>query len=165
MSQISIIAAVSDNYAIGKNNKLPWHMPADMKFFKEITTGHALIMGRLTYESLPHGALPNRKNIVLTSIPEGNIGKIYEATSLREAIDLCEKEENVFIMGGASIFKQALEFPGIDSMYITWIHHDFQADVYFPEFDKELWKLDSCERHDADEQNPYPYSFCKYSKN
>ena len=78
MSKVSIIAAVADNLAIGKDNKLPWHLPADLKHFKELTTGHAVVMGKRTFESLPNGPLPNRKNIVLTSIPEGNFDKYYE---------------------------------------------------------------------------------------
>ena len=124
MSKISIIAAVADNYAIGKNNKLIWHLPADMKHFKKMTTGHAVVMGKRTFESLPNGPLPNRKNIVLTSIPEGNYDKYYEAVSLRDAIDLCDKEDEVFIIGGSSVFKQALTFPArlplvqLDHIYV-----------------------------------------------
>lgn len=164
MSKISIIAAVADNYAIGKNNKLLWHLPADMKHFKDMTTGHAVVMGKRTFESLPNGSLPNRKNIVLTSIPEGNFDKYYEAVSLRDAIELCENEDEVYIIGGATIFKQALEYPGVDTMYITWVHEEFEADAFFPEFNKEEWKEVSCEKHEADEENPYAYSFCEYRR-
>ncbi len=164
MSKISIIAAVADNYAIGKNNKLPWHLPADLKRFRQITTGHAVVMGKRTFESLPNGPLPNRKNIVLTSIPEGNYTKYYEATSLRDAIDLCDKEEEVYIIGGASLFKQALTFPLVNYMYITWVHEKFDADVFFPEFNERDWKLLQCEKHEADEKHPYPYSFCEYER-
>ena len=97
MSKISIIAAVADNFAIGKSNKLPWHLPADLKHFKQLTTGHAVVMGKRTFESLPNGPLPNRKNIVLTSIPEGNYSKYFEATSLRDAVDLCDKMAVVIV--------------------------------------------------------------------
>lgn len=162
MSKISIIAAVSDNYAIGKNNKLLWHLPADMKRFKDITTKHAVIMGKRTFESLPNGALPNRKNIVLTSIPEGNYSKYYEAVSLRDAIDLCEHEEEVYIIGGASVFKQAMVFPGVDTLLITWVHGEFAADTFFPKFNEKTWEQVECKEYDADEKNPYPYSFCTY---
>ncbi len=164
MSKISIIAAVADNYAIGKNNKLPWHLPDDLKHFRQITTGHAVVMGKRTFESLPNGPLPNRKNIVLTSIPEGNYSKYYEATSLRDAIDLCDKEDEVYIIGGASLFKQALTYTGVDTMYITWVHETFDADVFFPKFSEKDWKLIKCEKHDINEKNPYPFSFCEYTR-
>jgi len=162
MSKVSIIAAVADNYAIGKNNKLLWHLPDDLKRFKQLTTGHAIIMGKRTFESFPNGALPNRKNIVLTSIPEGNYSKYFEATSLRDALDLCEKEKEVFIIGGASVFKQALNMPEVSTMYITWVHHEFDADSFFPKFNEKVWKLVRCEEHPADEKNAYPFSFCEY---
>lgn len=164
MSKISIIAAVSDNYVIGKNNTLPWHLPADLKHFKEITTGHAVVMGKRTFESLPNGPLPNRKNIVLTSIPEGEYSQYYEATSLRDAIDLSEHIDEVYIIGGASLFKQALDYPGIDHMHITWVHAEIQGDTFFPEFSEKEWKLVNCERHQADKKNPYDYSFCEYTR-
>ena len=164
MSKISIIAAVADNYAIGINNGLPWHLPADMKRFKLMTTGHAVVMGKRTFEGLPNGPLPDRKNIVLTSIPEGNYSKYYEATSLRDALDLCDKEEEVFIIGGASIFKQALTFPGVDTMYITWVHDEIEADVFFPKFSAKDWEQVKCERHEVDEKHAYPYSFCEYTR-
>ncbi len=164
MSRISIIAAVADNYAIGKNNKLLWHLPADMKHFKDMTTEHAVVMGKRTFESLPNGSLPNRKNIVLTSIPEGNFDKYYEAVSLRDAIELCENEDEVYIIGGATIFKQALEYPGVDTMYITWVHEEFEADAFFPQFDKDEWKEVKRKRYEADEENPYAYSFCEYRR-
>ncbi|VBB45640.1 Dihydrofolate reductase [uncultured Paludibacter sp.] len=164
MPKVSIIVAVADNYAIGKNNKLPWHLPADLKRFKELTTGHAVVMGKRTFESLPNGPLPNRKNIVLTTILEGDFDKYYEATSLRDALELCEKEKQVFIIGGASVFKQALDFPDINTMYITWIHASFEADIYFPKFDTTKWKEISREDHQADEKNPFAYSFCEYKR-
>ncbi|NLO70788.1 MAG: dihydrofolate reductase [Porphyromonadaceae bacterium] len=164
MSKISIIAAVAENYVIGKNNKLPWHLPADLKHFKNKTIGHAVVMGKRTFESLPNGPLPKRKNIVLTSIPEGNYDKYYEAVSLGDAIDLCENEAEVYIIGGASLFKQALVYPEINTMYITWIHAEVSGDAYFPKFDENEWKLVSSERHEADEKNEYAYTFAKYEK-
>ena len=164
MPKISIIVAVGENGAIGKDGKLPWHLPADMKFFKETTTGHSLIMGRLTYESLPGGALPNRRNIVLTSIPEGDVGKIYEVSSLSEALSLCQKEEKVFIIGGASVYRQALDLPEVTNIYLTRIHEEFAADTFFPEIDEKEWKLIECEEHKADDVNLYDYSFCQYER-
>ena len=162
MSKVSIIAAIADNLAIGKNNKLPWHLPADLKHFKQLTTGHAVVMGKRTFESLPNGPLPNRKNIVLTSIPEGDFDKYYEATSIKDALDLCEHEDEVFIIGGASIFSQAIKM--VDNMYITWVHANFEADTFFPKINLKVWKEISREEFNADEQNPYPYTFCEYER-
>ncbi|HNX12753.1 MAG TPA: dihydrofolate reductase [Paludibacteraceae bacterium] len=162
MSKVSIIAAVADNLAIGKDNKLPWHLPADLKHFKELTTGHAVVMGKRTFESLPNGPLPNRKNIVLTSIPEGNFDKYYEATSIKDAIELCENEDQVFIIGGSSIFAQSIKT--VDTMYITWVHGKFEADTFFPKFNLREWNEVSREDHETDERNPYSYTFCKYER-
>ena len=162
MSKVSIIAAVADNLAIGKDNKLPWHLPADLKHFKELTTGHAVVMGKRTFESLPNGPLPNRKNIVLTSIPEGNFDKYYEATSIKDAIELCENEDQVFIIGGTSVYKQTID--KADALYITWIHSKFTADTYFPEINFDEWEEVSREDFDVDEKNLYPYSFVEYKR-
>ncbi|MCE5331682.1 MAG: dihydrofolate reductase [Bacteroidales bacterium] len=163
MSKISIIAAVADNYAIGKSNKLPWHLPADLKHFKELTTGHAILMGKRTYESLPNGPLPNRKNIVLTSVLSEGVNKRYfEADSLEDAFDLCEHECQVFIIGGASVYRQSLD--KADSMYITWVHAEFPADVFFPKINFSKWIEISREDFPADEKNPYPYSFVYYER-
>lgn len=164
MLKVSIIAAVADNFAIGKNNTLPWHLPADLKHFKNITTGHAVVMGKRTFESLPNGPLPNRKNIVLTNIVEGNYDKYYEATSLRDAVELCENEENLFVIGGASLFKQAMVFPGINTMYLTWVHAEIDGDVHFPKFNQKEWIEVSREDFKADEKNPFDYSFCEYQR-
>ena len=139
MSEISIVAAVADNYAIGKGNKLPWHLPADLKHFRELTTGHAVVMGKRTFESLPNGPLPNRKNVVLTSVMSEGVNEGYfEADSLEDALYLCEKEDKVFIVGGAAVYRQSLEIA--DSLYITWVHHEFSADIYFPEVDFSKWE-------------------------
>lgn len=163
MSKISIIAAVADNYAVGNLNKLPWHLPADLKHFRELTTGHTIVMGKRTFESLPNGPLPNRKNIVLTSImSEGVNAGYYEADSLEDAFYLCEKEEQVFIIGGPSIYKQTID--RADTMYITWVHHKFVADVFFPEINFEEWDEISRENYPADDKNPFSYTFSVYNK-
>lgn len=161
MPKISIIAAVADNYAIGKSNNLPWHLPADLKHFKKLTTGHVVVMGKRTFESLPSGPLPNRKNIVLTSVlSEGvNVG-YFEADSLEDAIDLCEHEDEIFIIGGATVYKQSLD--KVDKMYITWVHDNFAADTFFPQFDVENWKEISRVDCKADDKNPHDYSFVEY---
>ena len=163
MSEISIVAAVADNYAIGKGNKLPWHLPADLKHFRELTTGHAVVMGKRTFESLPNGPLPNRRNVVLTSVMSEGVNEGYfEADSLEDAFYLCEKEEKVFIVGGAAVYRQSLEIA--DSLYITWVHHEFSADIYFPEVDFSKWDEVSRQDMTADEKNPYPYSFVHYKR-
>ena len=139
MSTISIVAAIADNNAIGKNRALLWHMPADMKRFKELTTGHAVIMGRKTFESLPKGGLPNRKNIVLTTLPEAGFVNCFACESMHDALDLCEKEQDIFIIGGALVYRQALGIA--DKMYLTRVHAEFpDADSFFPVVNWDLWK-------------------------
>src|SRR5664280_1179956 len=109
MSRISIIAAVADNYAIGNLNKLPWHLPADLKHFRQLTTGYPVVMGKHTFHSLPNGPLPGRKNIVLTSIMSEGVNEGYfEADSLEDVFYLCENEDQVFIIGGTSVYKQTI---------------------------------------------------------
>lgn len=163
MSKLSIIAAVADNYAIGKSNNLPWHLPADLKHFRQLTTGHAVLMGKRTFESLPNGPLPNRKNIVLTSVLSEGVNKGYfEADSLEDAIYLCENESHVFIIGGATVYNQSID--KVDSMYITWIHREFSADTFFPQIDFTEWVEFSREDFDADDKNLYPYSFVEYRR-
>ncbi len=163
MSKISIIAAVADNYAIGTSKKLPWHLPADLKRFKELTTGHAVLMGKRTFESLPNGPLPNRRNIVLSSIQSEGVNEgYYEANSLEDAFELCEREEQVFIIGGEAVYKQSMLIA--DFMYITWVHAQFNADVFFPTIDFDNWIEISREDFEADDKNPYPYSFVCYKR-
>ena len=163
MSEISIIAAVADNFAIGKANNLPWHLPADLKHFRQLTTGHAVVMGKRTFESLPKGPLPNRKNIVLTSVMSEGVNEGYfEADSLEDAVYLCEREEKVFIIGGATVYKQCID--KVNTMYITWIHSTFSADTFFPQINLEDWVEVNREDHDADELNQYSYSFVVYKR-
>ena len=163
MSKISIIAAVAKNYAIGKGNKLLWSLPADLKFFKNLTTGHTVIMGKRTFESLPNGPLPNRKNIVLRSILSDGVTQGYfEAESLDEALELAENESHIFIIGGATVYKQSID--KVNSMYITWVDGEFDADTYFPQFNLAEWKEVSREDHPADEKNKYAYSFVEYQR-
>ena len=158
---ISIIVAVAENYAIGKNNDLLWHLPADFKHFKEITTGHTVIMGLNTFYSLPNGALPNRKNIVISLEPVDCEGctVVY---SIQEAIELCKDEGEFFIIGGASIYRQTIDMA--DTLYITWVHKEFDADTFFPEIDPNKWEEITREDHESDEKNRYPYSFVKYKR-
>ena len=162
MSKITIIAAIAENNAIGKNQQLLCHMPADMKRFKELTTGHAVIMGRKTFESLPH-ALPNRKNVVLTTLPEAVFMDSFACESMGTALDLCEKEDEIFIIGGALVYRQALRIA--DRMLITRTHHEFKdADAFFPVVNWDLWEETEREDFPADDKNPYPYSFVTYMR-
>ena len=160
MSTISIIAAIADDNAIGKNLQLLWHLPNDMKRFKELTTGHAVLMGRKTFES-PNGALPNRKNVVLTTLPEADFVNCFPCESMKDALDICEKEEEVFVIGGALVYRQALR--RADKMYITRVHAEFpDADTFFPVVDWSQWEEIEHQDFPADDKHAYPYSFITY---
>jgi dihydrofolate reductase len=157
---ITIIAAIDSNYGIGKNNQLIWHLPADLKRFKSKTTGHHIIMGRKTFESLGK-ALPNRTSIIISrnnhfQVPEGCI----LVKSLEEALKIASFDETPFIIGGAEIYKEAM--PIAEKLEITHVHHAFEADAYFPKIDSTIWKEESREEHKADEKNKYDYSFVSY---
>lgn len=156
MSEICIIVACGENNAIGKDNKMPWHLPADLKYFKKQTTGCSVIMGRLTMESIGK-ALPNRRNIVISRQSGFKYEGAETANSLTNALALCETEEKVFIIGGGQIFKQSLELA--DSVYLTRIHEEFEADAYFPHLNINQWRETASESFSRDEKNPYAYSF------
>lgn len=163
MSTISIIAAIADNNAIGKNNKLLWRLPADMRRFKDLTTGHAVIMGRKTFESLPKGPLPNRKNVVLTTLPEAGFVNCFACESMGAALDICEKEDEIFILGGALVYRQALRIA--DKMYITRVHAEFKdADTFFPVVNWDLWEEVERQEFPADAKHAYPYTFLTYHR-
>lgn len=163
MGKVSIIVALADNNAIGKDQQLLWRMPNDMKRFKALTIGHAVIMGRKTFESLPKGALPERKNVVLTTMPEAGFVNCFACDSFVDALDICEKEEETFVIGGALVYKQALKFA--DKMYLTYVHHVFEdADTFFPEIDYAEWNEVERQEFPADEKHAYPYSFVTYER-
>ncbi|QPH39384.1 dihydrofolate reductase [Pedobacter endophyticus] len=156
-NQLNIAVAVADNFAIGRNNQLLWHMPADLKFFKQTTSGHTVIMGRKTFDSVGK-PLPNRRNIVVTRDASLKIDGAEVVNSLDEAIKLSEDSDGpIFIIGGAEIYRQAL--PKTDTIYLTTIHHTFDADAFFPEIDRNEWEVISSESHQADEKNKYDYTF------
>lgn len=161
---ISIIVAIAQNKAIGYKGDLVYHLSADLKRFKALTTGHTVLMGRKTFESLPKGALPNRRNIVLTRTE----GTTYPGTevygSIQEALTHCQPDEKVYVIGGAQIYRQALDLA--EELEITLVHDTpTNADTFFPEYDSEgCWKLTSREDHEPDEKNPYPYSFLTYKR-
>jgi dihydrofolate reductase len=156
---ISIIVAIAGNAAIGQNNDLLCHLPNDLKRFKTLTSGHSIIMGRKTFESLPKGALPNRRNIVI-SRTEKHFPGCETVDSLQKALSLCSLEDEVFIIGGASVYEQSL--PLADKLYLTQIHHDFpQADTFLP-LDLEDWREIKREEMSPDEKHLYAYSFVDY---
>lgn len=160
MPVISLIVAVDENDAIGAEGDLLCNLPADMAHFKAVTTGHSVIMGRKTFESLPNGALPGRRNIVITRGYK-TFENAETAGSLENALKLCENEKEIFIIGGGEIYRQSIEIA--DKIYMTVIHHSFgKADTYFPELDKNKWKLQSSETHRADNNNLYAYTFNVY---
>lgn len=158
---ISVIAAVDRHRGIGYQNKLLFWLPNDLKRFKALTTGNTIIMGRKTFESLPKGVLPNRRNIVLSS----QIGLSYPGAevffSLEEALDNCRPDEQVYIIGGASVYRQSL--PLADVLCMTEVDAEAaQTDAYFPEIDPTVWKEKSRDSHDVDENHPCPYAFVDY---
>lgn len=160
---ISIICALAENNAIGYNNDLLFHLRADLRRFKALTTGHTVIMGRRTFESLPKGALPNRRNIVLTSNASNQWPNVETFATLQEALEACTADDEVFIIGGASVYKAA--FPIADRLCLTHVHATpAEADVFFPEFDETEWTRTFSEAHEADEQNEQPFTFADYER-
>ena len=153
---ISIIVAIAENMAIGKNNDLLWHIPEDLKRFKRITSGHPVIMGKRTYESLPRRPLPNRRNIVITDVKGEELEGCEMAWSIAEAIAKCNPFEESFVIGGASVYKQFLPFA--DRLYLTRIYKSSDADVFFPEIDYSQWELTSKEDFKGDDLNDFAWS-------
>ena len=159
---ITLIAAISTNNALGKDNDLIWRLPADLKRFKKVTSGHPILMGRNTFESIGK-PLPNRTSIIITRNNQYKKEGCLIANSLEEAIAITEGKD-AFIIGGAQVYKQALENNLIDQLDITRVHQEFEADVFFPEIDPIVWKEISREDFLADEKNGYDYSFISYQK-
>lgn len=158
---LSIIAAISENNVIGKDNKLLWHLPEDLKRFKTLTTGHTIIMGRKTFESLGK-VLPNRKHIILTRdmnyrVDNEAVEIIHDISEVQNHIE--DKEEN-FIIGGAIIYSQLID--KAQKMYITMIHKKYDGDAYFPKIKEEEWKIVEKEQGIKDEKNPFDYEYITY---
>lgn len=163
MKNLSVIAAAARNNAIGKNGQLLCHMPADMKHFKELTTGHTVIMGRVTFESLPKGALPNRRNIVVTRNPAFRAENTEVALSIEDALWMARNDDEAFVIGGEQIYRETL--PLSTRLYLTLIDAAFPgADAFFPEINLNMWTEVSREHHSADEKNPHPYTFVNYRR-
>ena len=157
---ISIIAAVADNRVIGIHNRLPWHLSGDLKRFKQLTTGHTLIMGRRTFLSLPSGPLPNRRHIVMTTRPGATFEGCETAGSVREALALAGTEDECFVIGGGKVYARFLPLAG--KLYLTRIHREFEGDTFFPEIDFNHWKAVRSERVEAGEKNEYAHTFTEY---
>ncbi|KEQ28861.1 dihydrofolate reductase [Pedobacter antarcticus] len=153
---LTIVVAMATNRAIGKDNKLLWHLPADLKHFKSLTSGHTVIMGRKTYDSIGK-PLPNRRNIVISRQQDLEIPGIEVVSCLEDATALCNSEEEVFIIGGAQIYTAALAVTG--KLEITIVEGDFEADTFFPETDPAQWKEVSRTAFPADEKNQLNYTF------
>jgi dihydrofolate reductase len=160
--KIAIIAAIDEENGIGRNNQLLCHLPADIRRFKQLTTGHTVIMGRKTFDSLPNGALPNRKNIVLTRDMKFIAENVDIIHSIEEVLELCKDQEQVFIIGGGEIYKLFMQYA--DILFITRIHHRFHADAFFPEIDPEIWMEETKSDRIADEKHKFNFSFIDYIK-
>ena len=159
--KLTLIAAIGKNRELGKNNDMIWHLPQDLKFFRKQTSGHTIVMGRKTFESLPKGALPNRRNVVLSSNPATLCPGAEVFPTLEAALQSCQPEEQVYIIGGASVYKQAM--PLADMLCLTEIAAEApQVDAYFPAVDLAIWHEKSRESHLVDEKHPCSYAFVDY---
>jgi dihydrofolate reductase len=159
---LSLIVALDLRNGIGKDNKLLWHLPADLRYFKRMTSGHTVIMGRKTYASIGK-ALPDRRNLVVSRQENFKAPGCEVFQDLFDAIRACKNENEVFIIGGAEIYRQAIQVA--DRLYLTRVKGEFDADTFFPELKPGHWKLLHLENHKADEKNAYDYSFSVYQRN
>jgi len=165
---VSLIVAVSKNGVIGKDNDLIWHLPKDMRFFKETTMGHHVIMGRKNFESIPHkySPLPNRTNVVITRQADYTAESCVVVNSVEAALEIANKngDNEPFIIGGGQIYKLALEANLVDKIYLTKVHHSFEGDTFFPELNAN-WEKTNIIINKADEKHSYDYDFITLIKN
>ena len=159
--RLSMIVAMAKNRAIGINNTLPWRCPEDLKHFKALTMGHHMIMGRKTFDSIGK-PLPGRTSVIITRNPEIKIAGCIVAHALDEAIASCTDDEEIFVVGGAEIYAQAL--PLIDTLYVTEIQQDMAGDAYFPEFDQTGWLEVAREKRHQETPQPLEYHFVIYRR-
>lgn len=159
---ISIIVAVSEDLGIGKKNDLLWHLPEDLKRFKKLTYGNTIIMGKRTWESLPRRPLPGRKNVVITDIPDETFEGAVTAYSIDDSVSKCERSEEIFIIGGGSIYRQFIDIA--DKLYITHVHRKSEADVYFPEINPGIWKVIEKEEFKPETEDGIPYTYVIYER-
>lgn len=156
---ITVIAAAAQNDALGKDNKLIWHLSDDLKRFKSLTLDGYIVMGRKTFESLP-GILPRRKHIVITRNPDFTKEDVFVVESLEEALDMVPIDKEAFVVGGGEIYRQTINIA--DKIELTRVHHDFEADTFFPEIDLDKWELVFSEFHPKDEKHKYDFTFETY---
>ena len=159
--RVSLIVAMARNRVIGVNNTLPWHLPADLKHFKTLTMGHHIVMGRKTYESIGR-PLPGRTSVVVTRNPGYAPPGVITANSLEAAISACGEAAEIFVIGGAELYRQAITFA--DRIYLTEIDAGIPGDVHFMELDGRQWQETERKRHMPDEKNAYPYQFVTYDR-
>ncbi len=158
MTDLSVIVAMDENRLIGSNNTLPWHLPADLRYFRASTLGKPVVMGRKTFESIGK-PLPGRRNIVVTRNPDFAAEGCEVVNDIDAAIELCADCEEIMLIGGATLYAQVL--PRASRLYLTRIHHAFDGDTWFPEIDEAAWRVENRQDFDPDHNNPYPYSFIK----
>lgn len=158
-TKLSIICGMDENRLIGSQNTLPWHLPADMAYFKKTTMGKPLLMGRKTYESIGK-PLPGRRNIIISRDTDYHADGCEVSGSIHAALQQVKNQPEAMLMGGASLYEQTIELA--DCLYITEIHHQFEGDAWFPVIENNDWKEIWREDHAADERNQFPYSFVKY---
>ena len=159
--RVCLIAAMAENRAIGLDNALPWRLPADLKHFRKMTTGHHVIMGRRNYESIGK-PLPDRTNIVVTRNPNYRASGCLVVHSVEAALAAVPNDLEIFVIGGAEIYRQTLD--RAECLYLTLVHAHIQGDTYFPEFDLNRWNEVDRQRHEADEKNPHAYTFLTYRR-
>ncbi|HEY6241755.1 MAG TPA: dihydrofolate reductase [Burkholderiales bacterium] len=160
-SRIALIAAVARNGVIGSGNRMPWHLPEDLKRFRRLTLGHAVIMGRRTFESIGK-PLAGRSNIVVTRSPDWTRVGCHTAHSLESALAAVHEPQDAFVIGGAEIY--ALAFPLADRLHVTEIERDFEGDVFFPQLDRSCWREVSRERHASGGAEGFAYAFVEYER-
>ena len=159
---ITIIVAAAENDAIGKNNNLIWSLPDDLKRFKRLTSGHCIIMGRKTFDSFP-GLLPNRKHIVISKKSQSYFPEeVIVVNNFEDAIKATIEDENPFIIGGGQIYNIAMKYS--DTIELTRVHEEFEADTFFPKINEDEWKLINQEKHEMDERHKYSFTYKTYLK-
>jgi len=159
--EVTLIAAMSKNRVIGRDNGLIWHMPKDLKRFKKLTSGHHVIMGRKTFESM-NKPLPNRINIVITRQSDYHAPGCLVVSTMEEALSKAEGDAKPYVIGGGEIYKMSL--PYARRIELTLVQENFDGDTYFPEWDESQWELIEQEEHKPDENNPYPFQYLTYQK-
>jgi len=159
--RVSLIVAMAKNRVIGVNNTLPWHLPADLKHFKSLTMGHHIVMGRKTYESIGK-PLPGRTSVVVTRNADYSVPDVIVVSSLEAAISACGDDEEIFVIGGAELYRQAIDLA--DRIYLTEIDADISGDAHFTELDRKLWQETGRDSHAPDEKNRHPYHFVVYDR-